>query len=117
MASEEETLSNPTAGKRTSLERVACANAGNPVFSCMLKAKALTTTNLLTKPQAMLFKTTSSDYGAIPPTAHTVPCRYYPMENSFTEHLFICGLTQYNCINTGIEKSKVYDNPVLMNSL
>lgn len=91
-----------------------CANPGNPVFSCMLEPAFLTTSNFLTKPKPLLFKTTSSDYGAIPPTSQMVPCYYFPKNNAFTTHLFHCGLTQNNCLNTGIDRDSMYDYTGLM---
>uniref|UniRef100_A0ABM5EY24 Piercer of microtubule wall 2 protein isoform X1 n=2 Tax=Pogona vitticeps TaxID=103695 RepID=A0ABM5EY24_9SAUR len=116
MTSEEETPPRSTA-KEFSFQWLPCARPGNPVFSCMLDAKTLTTSNFLTKPQLLLYKTTSSEYGNIPPTSQMVPCKFYPRNNSFTNHLFACGLTEFNSINTGVDRSKVYDHPDIMNLL
>uniref|UniRef100_A0A8D2LSE6 Chromosome 15 open reading frame 65 n=2 Tax=Varanus komodoensis TaxID=61221 RepID=A0A8D2LSE6_VARKO len=117
MTSEEKMLPRPTAKNAASFQWLPCADPGNPVFSCMLDSKILTTSNFLTKPQPLLYKTTSNEYGAIPPTSQMVPCKFFPKDNSFTNHLFKCGLTQFNCINTGVDKSKVYDYPDLANTI
>ncbi|XP_015264666.1 PREDICTED: uncharacterized protein C15orf65 homolog [Gekko japonicus] len=106
-----------SAEKAASFQHLPCTSPGNPVFSCMLKAATLTTGTCLTRPQLLLYKTTSSDYGAVPPTTPMVPCRYYPKDNSLTDHLFACGKTEYNCINTALDKSKVYDHPDILNLL
>lgn len=114
MTSAEEPLPRPCAEKAALVQWRPCANPGNPVFSCMLESTALTTRNFLTKPKPLLFKTTSSDYGAIPPTSQMVPYRHFPRDNAFTTHLFRCGLTQNNCLNTGIDKDSMYDYTALM---
>ncbi|XP_077174336.1 piercer of microtubule wall 2 protein [Paroedura picta] len=106
-----------TEGAAASSWHLPCASPGNPVFSCMLDPAVLTTSTRLTKPRLLLYKTTSSDYGAVPPTTPMAPCRYYPKDNSLTDHLFACGKTQHNGINTGLDKSKVYDHPDLLNLL
>ncbi|XP_030313203.1 uncharacterized protein C15orf65 homolog [Calypte anna] len=94
-----------------------CANPGNPVFSCMLDPKTLITDASWTKPQVLLFKTTSSEYGSIPPILQMVPCRYYPADNAFSKHTLTCGLYQQSCLNTAIDRSRVHDNPNLQNTL
>uniref|UniRef100_A0A8D0B619 Uncharacterized protein n=1 Tax=Salvator merianae TaxID=96440 RepID=A0A8D0B619_SALMN len=96
---------------------IPCANPGNPVFSCMLDAKTVTSSNFLTKPRLLLYKTTSGEYGAIPPTSPMVPCKFYPRNNAFTTHVLACGLAQYNCINTGLDKTRVCDHSELCNTL
>ncbi|KAH1183961.1 uncharacterized protein C15orf65 homolog isoform X1 [Mauremys mutica] len=113
-----ETLPTSTNNEKIkSVQLPSCANPGNPVFSCMLDPKTLTTNNFLTNPQLLLFKTTSSEYGAIPPTSQMVPCTYHPKDESFTKHLLICGLTQHNYINTAIDRSRVYDYPDMQHTL
>ncbi|XP_074863261.1 piercer of microtubule wall 2 protein [Carettochelys insculpta] len=109
--------SNTNIEKNKSVQLPSCANPGNPVFSCMLDLKTLTTNNFLTNPQLLLFKTTSSDYGAIPPTSQMVPCTYRPRDETFTKHLLICGIPQHNYINTAIDRSRVYDYPNMQHTL
>uniref|UniRef100_A0A8C6ZT10 Uncharacterized protein n=1 Tax=Nothoprocta perdicaria TaxID=30464 RepID=A0A8C6ZT10_NOTPE len=84
-----------------------CTNPGNPVFSCMLDPKTLTTNIFLTKPQILLFKTTSSEYGAIPPTSQLAPCTYHPKDQAFTTHLLTCGSFRNSQLNTALDKSRV----------
>uniref|UniRef100_A0A670KG99 Uncharacterized protein n=1 Tax=Podarcis muralis TaxID=64176 RepID=A0A670KG99_PODMU len=105
-----------TKGNTSSVQWRPCANPGNPVFSCMLEAKTLTSSNFLTKPQLLLYKT-SGEYGAIPPTTQMVPCKFCPKDNTFTNHLFTCGMTRFNGINTGTDKNKVCDHSDLMHTL
>ncbi|XP_035755435.1 uncharacterized protein C15orf65 homolog [Egretta garzetta] len=94
-----------------------CANPGNPVFSCMLDSKTIMTNGCLTKPHVLLFKTTSSEYGAIPPTPEMVPCTYHPVDRTFSKHLLICGSFQNSYLNTAIDRSRVYDYPNLQHTL
>ncbi|XP_033023494.1 uncharacterized protein C15orf65 homolog, partial [Lacerta agilis] len=117
MTSEPETKPMGGAKKTASFQWRPCANPGNPVFSCMLEAKTLTSSNFLTKPQLLLYKTTSSEYGAIPPTTQMVPCKFCPKDNNFTNHLFTCGMTRFNGINTGTDKNRVCDLSDLMHTL
>ncbi|XP_019359800.1 PREDICTED: uncharacterized protein C15orf65 homolog isoform X1 [Gavialis gangeticus] len=117
MTSAEKLSSSSETEKAKAASLPPCANPGNPVFSCMLDPKALTTNNFLTKPQLLLFKTTSSDYGAIPPTSQMVPCKYHAKVQTFSKQLLTCGLRQHNYINTAIDKSRVYDYPNLQHTL
>ncbi|XP_010161516.1 uncharacterized protein C15orf65 homolog [Antrostomus carolinensis] len=94
-----------------------CANPGNPVFSCMLDPKALMTNASLTKPQVLLFKTTSSEYGAIPPIPQMAPCTYHPRDQTFSKHLLTSGLFQDSYFNTAIDRSRVYDYPNFQHTL
>uniref|UniRef100_A0A8B9TBA9 Uncharacterized protein n=1 Tax=Anas platyrhynchos TaxID=8839 RepID=A0A8B9TBA9_ANAPL len=94
-----------------------CANPGNPVFSCMLDPSTLLTSSSSRKPQVLLFKTTSSEYGAIPPTSQMLPCTYHPADQTFTKHLLTCGSSQDGYLNTAIDRSRVYDYPNLQHTL
>uniref|UniRef100_A0ACB8E555 Uncharacterized protein n=1 Tax=Sphaerodactylus townsendi TaxID=933632 RepID=A0ACB8E555_9SAUR len=88
-----------------------CASPGNPVFSCMLEAALLRARTGLPEPRRLLHKTTSGDYGALAPTAHMAPCRYFPRDNALTDLLFACGKNQHSHgINTGLDKSRVCDH-------
>ncbi|XP_075016238.1 piercer of microtubule wall 2 protein [Calonectris borealis] len=94
-----------------------CANPGNPVFSCMLDPKTLRTNGSLTKPQILLFKTTSSEYGAIPPVSQMAPFTYHPVDQTFSKHLLTFGSFQDSYLNTAIDRSRVYDYPNLQHTL
>ncbi|KAM6308250.1 piercer of microtubule wall 2 protein [Aegotheles albertisi] len=94
-----------------------CANPGNPVFSCMLDLKTLVTSAALAKPQVLPFKTTSSEYGAIPPVPQMVPCTYHPVDHTFSKHLLTCGLLKDSSLNTAIDRSRVYDYPNFQHTL
>ncbi|XP_008937605.1 PREDICTED: uncharacterized protein C15orf65 homolog [Merops nubicus] len=94
-----------------------CTNPGNPVFSCMLDSKTLITNSSLTKPQVLLFRTTSSEYGAIPPISQMVPCTYHPVDQTFSKHLLTYGSFQDNGLNTAISRSRVYDYPNFQHTL
>ncbi|KAM6257031.1 piercer of microtubule wall 2 protein isoform 1-T2 [Porphyrio hochstetteri] len=94
-----------------------CTNPGNPVFSCMLDPKTLMINGSLTKPHLLLFKTTSSEYGALPATSQMVPRTYHPRDETFSKHLLTYGPFQDNSLNTAIDRSRVYDYPNLQHTL
>ncbi|XP_064932454.1 piercer of microtubule wall 2 protein [Columba livia] len=94
-----------------------CTNPGNPVFSCMLDPKIFGTSVSLAKPQVLLFKTTSSEYGAMPPISQMVPCTYHPVDHTFSKHLLTCGSSQNSYLNTAIDRNRVYDYPNLQHTL
>nr|XP_010296803.1 PREDICTED: uncharacterized protein C15orf65 homolog [Balearica regulorum gibbericeps] len=117
MTSAEKLPSNPNTEQNQSPHLPLCANPGNPVFSCMLDPKTLMINGSLTKPQVLLFKTTSSEYGAIPPVSQMVPCTYHPVDQTFSNHLLTCGSFQDSSLNTTIDRSRVYDYPNLQHTL
>ncbi|XP_014772613.1 piercer of microtubule wall 1 protein [Octopus bimaculoides] len=53
------------------------------------------------------FMTTSSDYGSIPPTIHTVPKCFYPKTLQFTKHLQNAGMYRNRSLNTALDKSYI----------
>ncbi|XP_055617586.1 piercer of microtubule wall 1 protein [Toxorhynchites rutilus septentrionalis] len=53
--------------------------------------------------QNPIYKTSNSEYGYFPPSPHTVPHRYYPKSNKFTEHLHKCGMFRNYSLNTGMD--------------
>ncbi|XP_061856231.1 piercer of microtubule wall 2 protein [Colius striatus] len=110
-------LSSPNTEQNQSPHMPFCANPGNPVFSCMLDTKMLLTNGSLAKPQHLLFKTTSSEYGAIPPVSQMVPCTYHPVDQTFSKHLLACGPFGGGYLNTAIDRSRVYDYPNFQHTL
>ncbi|KAK1158198.1 hypothetical protein AOXY_G24462 [Acipenser oxyrinchus oxyrinchus] len=95
-----------------------CANPGNPVFSCMIKPATLPNdSGCFPRPQNPLYKTTSSNYGYMPPAFETAPCAYHPMSQTFSEHLRNCGMYRNQSLNTVVDKSRVHDCPYLQNTL
>ncbi|XP_018595150.1 uncharacterized protein C15orf65 [Scleropages formosus] len=101
-----------------------CTNPGNSVFSCLMNpvptsAPASTSTSAAasTKPQHLFFKTTSSNYGLLPPTYESAPCTYHPLSQAFSRHLGKCGMYRNNSFNTSLDRSRVYDYPNLQNTL
>lgn len=53
------------------------------------------------------FRTSNSDYGLLPPNAHTVPQTYFPRSNEFSTVLAKCGMYRNYSLNTGVDKSNV----------
>nr|XP_021323402.1 uncharacterized protein C15orf65 homolog [Danio rerio] len=87
-----------------------CANPGNPVFSCTLRAGSQESDGdpALSRPHSLMFKTTSSDYGARPATLESSPCSYHPISQTFSQHLGLCGMFQDNSFNTSLDHSHLY---------
>ncbi|KAM6409835.1 piercer of microtubule wall 2 protein [Rhynochetos jubatus] len=117
MTSAEKLPSSPNAEQSQSPHLPLCTNPGNPVFSCMLDSKTLMTNSSLGKPQVLLFKTTSSEYGAVPPISQMVPCTYHPVDQTFSKRILTCGSSQGSYLNTAIDRSRVYDYPNLQHTL
>ncbi|XP_050991594.1 piercer of microtubule wall 2 protein [Labeo rohita] len=87
-----------------------CANAGNPVFSCTIKPGSHTSPEdpALARSLNLMYKTTSSDYGAQSPTFESSPCSYHPISQTFSQHLGLCGMFQDNSFNTTLDHRYVY---------
>lgn len=117
MTSAEKLTRSPNTEQNQSPHRPLCTNPGNPVFSCMLDPKIFGTSGSLAKPQVLLFKTTSSEYGAIPPVSQIVSRTYHPVDHTFSKHLLTCGSSQNSYLNTAIDRSRVYDYPNLQHTL
>ncbi|CAI9615324.1 unnamed protein product [Staurois parvus] len=66
---------------------------------------------------SILFKTTSSEYGALRPTYEMAPCYHYPVSQKFSEHLGTCGMYRNNSLNTAVDRSRVNDCINLHNTL
>ncbi|XP_009868397.1 PREDICTED: uncharacterized protein C15orf65 homolog [Apaloderma vittatum] len=117
MTSAEKLPSSPNTEQNQPSHPPLCVNPGNPVFSCVLDPKTLTTNGSWTKPQVLLFKTTSSEYGAIPPISQMLPCTYHPVDQTFSKYLLTFGTFQDNGLNTAIDRSRVYDYPNFQHTL
>ncbi|XP_010139937.1 PREDICTED: uncharacterized protein C15orf65 homolog [Buceros rhinoceros silvestris] len=117
MTSAQKLPSSPNTEQNQAPHLTPCANPGNPVFSCMLDPKTLMTNGSLRKPQVLLFRTTSSDYGAIPPNAQLAPCTYHPVDHTFSKHLLPCGPFQDSGLNTALDRSRVCDCPNFQHTL
>lgn len=89
---------------------VPCPNPGNPVFSCMHKPGSHSSDDdpAMARSQSLMFKTTSSDYGARSATFESSPCSYHPISQTFSQHLGLCGMYQDNSFNTSLDHSHVY---------
>ncbi|XP_006973831.3 piercer of microtubule wall 2 protein [Peromyscus maniculatus bairdii] len=94
-----------------------CVNPGNPVFSCMLDPKTLYTTTSLSKPQMIMYKTNSSQYGAFSPRPHFLPCKYTPKEQVFSSHIRATGFYQNNSLNTAPDRTRTIDFPNFQHTL
>ncbi|OCT86965.1 hypothetical protein XELAEV_18020655mg [Xenopus laevis] len=117
MTSVQQSTSGSTAEKGQDKNGHPCVNPGNPVFSCM--ATPVTPTNHMfqAKQQNMLFKTSSSEYGALLPTYEMAPCSHHPVSQRFSQHLGQCGMYRNHSFNTMIDRSKVHDCPNLQYTL
>ncbi|XP_007479776.1 piercer of microtubule wall 2 protein isoform X1 [Monodelphis domestica] len=94
-----------------------CVNPGNPVFSCMLDPSSLQTSNTLSKPHMIMYKTTSENYGEMTPAAPFLPCGYFPKNGTFTSHLRLTGMFQNHYLNTALDRGRVIDFPNFQHTL
>ncbi|XP_055453067.1 piercer of microtubule wall 2 protein [Psammomys obesus] len=94
-----------------------CVNPGNPVFSCMLDPKTLHTATSLSKPQMIIYKTNSSQYGAFSPKPEFFPCKYNPQEQVFTNRIRATGFYQNNGLNTAPDRTRGIDFPNFQHTL
>lgn len=98
-------------------------NVGNPVFTCgngishEIPSPVLPEDCLpayACQPIDIFYRTTSSEYGSLPPTCYSVPSTYYPMSQKFSQHLGVCGMPRNHSLNCASDKSRV---PLLWVSL
>ncbi|XP_055219164.1 piercer of microtubule wall 2 protein isoform X1 [Gorilla gorilla gorilla] len=94
-----------------------CVNPGNPVFSCMLDPKTLQTATSLSKPQMIMYKTSSSHYGEFLPIPQFFPCNYTPKEQVFSSHIRATGFYQNNTLNTAPDRTRTLDFPNIQHTL
>ncbi|XP_069078529.1 piercer of microtubule wall 2 protein [Pleurodeles waltl] len=116
MTSCERSSTTSSSKKKESDELFLGVNPGNPIFSCMMPPSD-SSNSLGAKPQSILFKTTSGQYGALTPTYEMSPCVYYPMTQYFSDELGKCGMYRNHSLNTALDRSKVYDYPNFQNTL
>ncbi|GLV31736.1 uncharacterized protein CBL_07496 [Carabus blaptoides fortunei] len=51
------------------------------------------------------YRTTSSDYGRLPPSAHTVPTCFYPNSQRFSNKLLKAGMYRNYSLNTALDQT------------
>nr|XP_033775639.1 uncharacterized protein C15orf65 homolog [Geotrypetes seraphini]XP_033775640.1 uncharacterized protein C15orf65 homolog [Geotrypetes seraphini] len=107
----------PPASFSRKKESLSCTNPGNPVFSCMIDARAPPSKMSLTKAHSILYKTTSDSYGALPTYCEIAPCSHHPLTQRFSDPLGICGMYRNHSFNTALDRSKVYDDPILQHTV
>ncbi|XP_006831921.1 PREDICTED: uncharacterized protein C15orf65 homolog [Chrysochloris asiatica] len=103
--------------ERKSVQQPPCMNPGNPVFSCMLDPKTLCTATSLSKPQMIMYKTKSTDYGEFSPIPQFLPCIYAPKRAVFTHHIRATGFYQNNSLNTAPDRTRTLDFPNFQHTL
>lgn len=54
------------------------------------------------RPQHPFYKTTSFDYGKLPPTVHTVPSMYFPRKQNFSKKQGVGGNYTNSSLNTSL---------------
>uniref|UniRef100_A0A3B3TZZ0 Uncharacterized protein n=1 Tax=Poecilia latipinna TaxID=48699 RepID=A0A3B3TZZ0_9TELE len=91
-----------------------CSNPGNPVFSCIISSKVKEGTLGKIHPQSVLYRTTSGDYGRLPPSFESAPCSYHPKTQSFTRQMRLGGMFHGCSMNTALDKTQLYDQPSLL---
>jgi len=93
-----------------------CYSAGNPVFSCVKDIPEQTPPppsdqewfeGYSSKPVHAIYRTSNSDYGARPPSVHTMPTTFIAKSQKFSDHLGKCGMYRNHSLNTGMDKSNV----------
>ncbi|KAG9489384.1 hypothetical protein GDO78_005393 [Eleutherodactylus coqui] len=94
-----------------------CMMLGNPVFSCTMNPRISTSNVFQARQESILFRTTSSQYGALRPSYEMAPCVYHPVSQQFSEHLGICGMYRNHSLNTVVDKNRVSDCMNLQNTL
>ncbi|XP_060034211.1 piercer of microtubule wall 2 protein [Erinaceus europaeus] len=104
-------------GQQSAAQPAPCVNPGNPVFSCMLDPKALSTATSLSKPKMIMYKTQSSYYGECSSLPQFFPCVFTPKEQVFSSHLKATGFYQNNTLNTSSDKTRTLDFPNFQHTL
>lgn len=91
-------------------------NVGNPVFTCAIDVPVEMPSPVVPEeclpgyscqPVNIMYRTTSSEYGSLPPTCYSVPSTYHPMSQQFSEVLGKCGMPRNHSLNCAADKSRV----------
>lgn len=89
-------------------------NKGNPVFSCPVSSGQSQAQppeeEYKQKPVHPMYRTTNTDYGAEPPTIHTVPITFHAKSQQFSNDLGKCGMYRNSSLNTGLDSSNIPDH-------
>uniref|UniRef100_A0A3B5QBY5 Uncharacterized protein n=1 Tax=Xiphophorus maculatus TaxID=8083 RepID=A0A3B5QBY5_XIPMA len=93
-----------------------CSNPGNPVFSCIISSKVKEGSLGKIHPQSVLYRTTSGDYGRLPPSFESTPCSYHPKTQGFTRRMRLGGMFHGCSMNTALDKTRTYDQINIMNN-
>uniref|UniRef100_A0A3B5L571 Uncharacterized protein n=1 Tax=Xiphophorus couchianus TaxID=32473 RepID=A0A3B5L571_9TELE len=83
-----------------------CSNPGNPVFSCIISSKVKEGSLGKIHPQSVLYRTTSGDYGRLPPSFESAPCSYHPKTQGFTRRMRLGGMFHGCSMNTALDKTQ-----------